>query len=81
LPKTAKGYPVSFTSGSTQLAQVNLVPGFNHGATSTIKAGAQKMLLKDGSGKTLLTAASMRDVSAGCPDGIYNLNPQVVGLK
>ncbi|EHL00387.1 putative Glucan endo-1,3-alpha-glucosidase agn1 [Glarea lozoyensis 74030] len=81
LPKNANGYTVSFTSGSTQLASANLVPGFNYGATSTIKAGAQKMVLKDGSGKTLLTAASTRDVSSGCPDGIYNLNPQVVGLK
>jgi glucan endo-1,3-alpha-glucosidase len=81
IPSTASGYTASFTSGSQELTQVKLVPGFNFGATSTIKAGAQKMVVKDASGKVLATASSRRDVSSGCPDGIYNLNPQVVGLK
>jgi glucan endo-1,3-alpha-glucosidase len=81
VPSTASGYTASFTSGSMDLGQVKLVGGFNFGATSSIKAGAQKMVVKDGSGKVLATASSRRDVSSGCPDGIYNLNPQVVGLK
>ncbi|KAG9229042.1 putative glucan endo-1,3-alpha-glucosidase agn1 [Amylocarpus encephaloides] len=80
LPSTASGYTVSLVSGCEELGSVKLMPGLNYGATSTIKPGRQRMVVTDEEGKVVLAASNRRDVSAGCPDGIYNMNPQVVGL-
>jgi len=54
-------------------------PGLNYG-TVPIEAGFQRLELLDQAGNVLLAASGGRCVSSGCPDCIYNMNYQVVGL-
>ncbi|CAM1506137.1 Fc.00g057780.m01.CDS01 [Cosmosporella sp. VM-42] len=74
------GYRVRVTSNGAVMATTALSAGLNYGTTS-INAGAQVVQVIDSSNKVILTAQGGRDVSGGCPDGIYNMNYQVVGLS
>ncbi|OJD38735.1 glycoside hydrolase family 71 [Diplodia corticola] len=68
-------------SGGQQVGDVvDLVPGFNFGNFSALRAGKQCMEVRDKAGALVAVARGGGDVSGDCPDGIYNLNPQVVGL-
>lgn len=81
LPPGAEGYAVRlYSGGSTVLQEQALVGGFNFNATDGgLKTGEQRMeLVLDG--EVVQTAEGGRLVTDNCPDGIYNMNPQVVGL-
>lgn len=40
-----------------------------------------RLEVRDGAANLVKVAAGGRCVSSGCPEGIYNMNPQVVGLS
>jgi len=79
LESGATGYSLQAYSNGAALASVNLKPGLNYGAFTGVQAGYQRMELLHG-GAILLAAAGGRCISSGCPDCIYNMNPQVVPL-
>ncbi|KAE9973970.1 hypothetical protein EG328_004093 [Venturia inaequalis] len=82
LPPGAEGYTVRlYTGNSTKIHEEVLVGGLNFNATSGgLRVGEQSMdLLLNG--KVVQTAKKGRSISDNCPDGIYNMNPQVVGLR
>ncbi|KAH7046817.1 glycosyl hydrolase family 71-domain-containing protein [Macrophomina phaseolina] len=72
---TLRGY-----SGGEKLGEVALVPGLNFGNFSTLKEGKQCMEVRNGQGRLVLVASGGRDVTSDCPDGIFNLNPQILEL-
>ena len=73
------GYSLQAYSNGIALTPVNLNAGLNYGAFTGVQAGYQRMeLLQDGT--VVLAATGGRCISAGCPDCIYNMNPQVVPL-
>lgn len=74
------GWKARLVSGGEEIGSVDLVEGMNYGKVEGLKAGAQRLEVVDGDGKVVRVAAGGRCVSDGCPDGIYNMNPQVVGL-
>lgn len=45
-----------------------------------VQAGGQSLQLLNADGGVVMTAGGGAGVSAGCPDGVYNMNYQVVGL-
>ena len=75
----ATGYSLEAYSNGVELGSVNLVPGLNYGAFSGAQAGYQQLYLWN-NGAVVLSATTGRCISAGCPDCIYNMNPQVVAL-
>ena len=75
------GYKIRLTSNGAVLDTADLHVGLNYGSTSTINAGSQLVQVLDSSGDVIRTAEGGPDVSGGCPDGIYNMNYQVVGLS
>ncbi len=81
LPPSAGGWSAVAYSDNKQIGQWSLKGGLNYGAGPGLCAGLQRLEVKDASGKMVKVAACGRCVSAGCPDHIYNMNPQVVGLS
>ena len=75
------GYNVRLTSNGAVLDTVDLHVGLNYGSTSTVNAGSQLVQVLNSSGNVILTAQGGKEVSGGCPDGVYNMNYQVVGLS
>ena len=45
-----------------------------------LQEGDQRMELLDATGKVIMVASGGRCVTSTCPDGIYNLNPQILEL-
>ncbi|QDS76562.1 hypothetical protein FKW77_006819 [Venturia effusa] len=82
LPSGASGYTVKlYTGDSTLIQEQALVGGLNFNATSgALRTGAQRMELLV-NGVVVQTAGNGREMTDNCPDGIYNMNPQVVGLS
>lgn len=77
----AKGWKARLLSAGEEIGSVELVAGLNYGKVDGLKAGEQRLEVVDANGKVVKVAAGGRCVSEGCPDGIYNMNPQVVGLE
>ena len=77
----AQGWSAVAYSDNTQIGQWNLKPGLNYAAATGLRAGIARLEVRDGSGNVVKVAAGGRCVSSGCPEGIYNMNPQVVGLS
>lgn len=75
----ASGYSLQAWSNGVALTPVDLVPGLNYGSFTGVQAGYQRMELYY-NGAVVLAASGGRCISAGCPDCIYNMNPQVVPL-
>ncbi|KAH8193612.1 hypothetical protein TruAng_012222 [Truncatella angustata] len=73
------GYTLQAWSNGKALPQVNLDPGLNYGSFTGIEAGDQFMRLYK-NGAVVLAASGGRFISGGCPDCIYNMNPQVIPL-
>lgn len=74
-------YTMNIYSGGTLLKQgIALSAGLNYGEVPGMKAGVQKMEMLDEGGNIFMTATGGRCVSSGCPDFIYNMNYQVIGL-
>lgn len=67
-------------SNGVVLQEVSGWPGMNWGSPSGVQAGVQRLEVVDGSGNVVMVATGVKCVDAGCPDGIYNMNYQVVGL-
>ncbi|KAL1624390.1 hypothetical protein SLS56_007794 [Neofusicoccum ribis] len=70
-----------FSGGEAMPQDVELTAGLNFGNFSTLRSGAQCMEVRDADGKVVFVASGSREVSDDCPDGIYNLNPQILGLS
>jgi len=74
------GMKVRAISNGVVLQTANVYPGMNWGSPSGVQAGVQRLELVDSTGKVVMSATGGKCVSSGCPDGIYNMNFQVVGL-
>lgn len=81
LPPSTAGWSAVAYSDNAQIGQWSLSGGLNYGAGSGLRAGLQRLEIRDASGKVIKVAAGGRCVSDKCPDLIYNMNPQVVGLS
>lgn len=75
-----EGMQVRAISNGVVLQTAAVSPGLNSGSRSGVQAGNQLLELQDASGTVVWSATGGRCVSSGCPDGIYNMNYQVVGL-
>lgn len=80
LPAGSKGMRISGISNNVTLNTTTLVPGFNFGAFDGVQAGVQTLNLINSAGAVVMSARNGTAVSTGCPDGIYNMNYQVIGL-
>lgn len=80
IPAGSSGMQVRAISNGVTLQTANVFPGLNWGAPTGLQAGVQLLEVLDGSGNVVMSAAGGKCVSAGCPDGIYNMNVQVLGL-
>lgn len=80
LASGASGYKIRIISNGATLQTVPVSPGLNYGSPGTIEPGAQVMQLLNSAGQVVLTSQGGKYVSSGCPDGVYNMNYQVVGL-
>ncbi|KAF4543416.1 Glycoside hydrolase family 71 [Lasiodiplodia theobromae] len=74
---TVQGY----SGGETLGDKVELVQGLNYGNFSGMREGKQCVEVRDKEGTLVAVAKGGREVSKDCPDGIYNLNPQVLELS
>jgi len=81
LPAKSTGMRISGFSNNVTLNTTTLGPGFNFGAFNGVQAGAQTLNLIDSTGAVVMSATNGMAVSTGCPDGIYNMNYQVIGLS
>lgn len=80
LPTSATGYSVRIYSGSQKIQEQNLVGGLNYRAADQgVQIGMQRMELLL-NGNVVQTAKNGRCITNTCPDGTYNMNPQVVSL-
>ncbi|KKY27901.1 putative glycoside hydrolase family 71 [Diplodia seriata] len=74
-------YWVELYSGGEQIFRAELHAGLNYGTLPGLRPGFQRMHIVDSAGTTKRVAAGGQCVSSGCPDCIYNMNPQVVPLS
>lgn len=81
VPSAGAGWKVQLFSDGSKVLDAKLNPGLNYGTIPGKKAGWQRMHIVDGAGSIVRVAAGGRCVSSGCPDCIYNMNPQVVPLS
>ena len=81
LPSGSSGMTVRLTSNGAVISTVNVNPGLNFGSPTGVQAGAQMLELLNPAGSVVMTATGGLCVSSGCPDGMYNMNYQVIGLS
>ncbi|KAK4692441.1 hypothetical protein P7C71_g4764, partial [Lecanoromycetidae sp. Uapishka_2] len=81
LPAGSSGMQVRLTSNGNVLQTIGVNSGLNYGSPAGVQAGDQMLELLDAGGHVIMTANNGSSVSSGCPDGIYNMNYQVVGLS
>lgn len=77
----AQGWSAVAYSENTQIGKWDLKAGLNYGAAAGLRAGRTILEVRDGAANLIKVVAGGRCVSSDCPDGIYNMNPQVVGLS
>ena len=77
----SNGMQVRAISNGVVLQTATVYPGMNWGSPSGVQAGVQMLELVDAGGNVVMTATGGKCVSSGCPDGVYNMNFQVVGLE
>ncbi|KKY13213.1 putative glycoside hydrolase family 71 [Diplodia seriata] len=70
-----------FSAGKELGSGSGLGGGLNFGNFTGLKEGRQCVEVRDKDGGLIAVAKGGREVSSDCPDGIYNLNPQVLELK
>lgn len=76
------GWKVKMWSGGVQVGgTVALVPVLNSGVFDALNVGNQRLEVLNKENRVVMRAAGGRCVTKACPEGIYNLNPQVVGLQ
>ena len=76
----SSGMRISAISNSVVLQNVGVNPGLNFGSPHGLQYGAQMLQLLDSSGNVVMSTGKGACVSSDCPNGIYNMNLQVVGL-
>ena len=76
----SSGMRVSAISNGVVLQDVEVNPGLNMGSPHGLQYGAQMLQLLDSGGDVVMSTGKGACVSSNCPDGIYNMNLQVVGL-
>ncbi len=76
----SSGMQVRVISNGVTLQTAAVSPGLNWGSPTGVEAGVQTLQVLDASGNIVMSATDGKCVSAGCPDGIYNMNYQVIGL-
>lgn len=81
LPSGSSGMKVRATSNGAVISTVDVNPGLNFGSPTGVKAGAQMLELLNSAGTVVMTATGGLCISSGCPEGMYNMNYQVVGLN
>ena len=81
LPFGSSGMKVRATSNGVVISTVGVNPGLNFGSPTGVQAGAQMLELLNAAGKVVMTATDGVCVSSGCPQALYNMNYQVVGLS
>lgn len=77
----AQGWKATAYSDNTQIGRWDLKAELNYAAAAGLRAGIARFEVRDRAANLIKVAAGGRFVSSGCPDGIYNMNPQVVGLS
>ncbi len=65
----------------SDMGTFNLGAGLNYGSVVGAQAGSPRLELHDGSGNVIMMTNAGQCISNSCPDGIYNMNYQVVGLQ
>lgn len=80
IPAGSKGIQVRAISNNVVLQTAPLVAGLNFGSPIGVQPGVQMLQLLDGGGNIIMLSTSGKCVSSGCPDGIFNMNYQVLGL-
>ncbi|KAL2047720.1 hypothetical protein N7G274_000762 [Stereocaulon virgatum] len=80
LPSGSSGMQVRGTSGGNVLQTVRVYPGMSFGSFGGVQAGVQFLELLDSSGNVVMATGQGGCVAANCPDGLYNMNYQVLGL-
>ncbi len=81
LPSNSSKMKVRLTSNGKVISTVSVNPGLNFGSPTGVQAGAQMLQLLNAAGTVVMTATGGLCVSSGCPQGMYNMNYQVVGLS
>ena len=76
----SSGMEVRAISNGVVLQTVGVNPGLNMGSPHGLQYGAQMLQLLDSGGDVVMSTGQGACVSSDCPDGIYNMNLQVVGL-
>ena len=76
----SSGMQISAISNGVVLQNVGVNPGLNFGSPGGLQYGAQMLQLLDSSGNVVMSTGEGACVSPDCPNGIYNMNLQVVGL-
>lgn len=67
-------------SDGEEIGSADLVAGLNFGNFSAMREGPQCMEVRSEHGGLVAVAKGGRNVTSDCPDGIYNLNPQILQL-
>ena len=80
LPAGSSGMQIRGTSNNNVLQTMNVYPGMSFGSFKDVQAGMQLLELLDSSGTVVMATGQGGCVATDCPDGIYNMNYQVLGL-
>lgn len=76
----SSGMRISAISNGVVIDNVGVNPGLNMGSATGLQYGAQMLQLLDSGGNVVMSTGQGACVSSDCPDGIYNMNLQVIGL-
>jgi hypothetical protein len=75
------GFYVQCTSGGVNIGTLRpLIPGLNYGFCQGVNVGTQRIAVVTSTGTVISAANGIACVSSGCPQGMYNMNYQVVAL-
>ncbi|KAM0558130.1 hypothetical protein ACHAPJ_005297 [Fusarium lateritium] len=81
VPANAAGWTVVVVSNGKSISSNTLKAGLNYGTVEKgISEGTQRLLIKNG-GTVVAGSDRGRCLSKECHDGIYNFNPQIMGVK
>ncbi|KAF4985434.1 hypothetical protein FGRMN_11209 [Fusarium graminum] len=81
VPVNAAGWVADVISDGKSISSTTLKAGLNYGTIEEgISAGTQRLLIRNGA--TIVAGTDRgRCLSEECHDGIYNFNPQIMGVK
>jgi hypothetical protein len=67
-------------SNNNVLQTVDVYAGMSFGSFNGVQAGTQFLELLDSNGNVVMATGQGGCVATNCPDGLYNMNYQVLGL-